>query len=110
MIFTCQFRPIKGTLTKQQTVVDGQVQLVTWEEATVFLFVQKEHASNFVIMDLIRHYLNDVASSGNVNVKVLMIEEYESVYQLVSSIEAKPLRSAISHHYYLIALFHDHCH
>ena len=109
--FSSQFCPIKGTVTKQQTVADGQVQLVNREETTVFLFVQKERAENLVIVDLTRHDLNGVVSSGDVNVNALMmmmIEEYESVYRLVSSIEAKLFRSAISHHYCLIALFHDH--
>lgn len=90
LVSTVQFRPIKGTLKKKQTAADGQVQCFTREQATALLSVQKEHAENLMIVDLIRHDLNGVVMSGDVDVKSLMVvEEYESVYQLVSVIEAK---------------------
>lgn len=89
LVSTVQFRPIKGTLKKMQMTTDGQVQCLTREQATAHLSVQKEQAENLMIVDLIRHDLNGVVKSGDVNVKGLMVvEEYESVYQLVSVIEA----------------------
>ena len=87
---TVQFRPIKGTLKKKQTATNGEVRYFTREQATALLSVQKERAENLMIVDLIRHDLNTVVRSGDVNVKGLMVvEEYESIYQLVSVIEAK---------------------
>ena len=93
MVSTCQFRPIKGTVKKQQLTSTGQVETVSLEQATALLNTQKEKAENLMIVDLIRHDLHGVAGSGNVNVKSLMaVEEYESVFQLVSVIEGKLLK------------------
>ena len=76
----CQLRPIKGTVRKTPTT--------TLEYAKSQLYTQKEMAENLMIVDLIRHDLNQVAHEGSVRVKKLMqVEEYKSVYQLVSVIE-----------------------
>ena len=84
----CQFRPIKGTVAKQQPTTNGPSRVVTLDEATTLLSSQKETAENLMIVDLIRHDLYGVLGSGNVNVSSLMqVEEYESVYQLGSVIE-----------------------
>jgi len=89
---TCQFRPIKGTVKKQQELKDGKIQDVTLAQATAILSTQKERAENLMIVDLIRHDLYGVTSFQNVIAKGLMvIEEYASVYQLVSVIEGKLL-------------------
>ncbi|KAF8457200.1 ADC synthase [Terfezia claveryi] len=76
----CQLRPIKGTVKRTTTT--------TLEYAKSILHAQKEMAENLMIVDLIRHDLNQVAHEGSVKVRKLMqVEEYKSVYQLVSVIE-----------------------
>ena len=85
---TCQFRPIKGTVQKRQFDASGRVRTVDVTEATQILSTTKERAENLMIVDLIRHDLHGVVGPGNVTVKQLMVvEEYESVFQLVSVIE-----------------------
>ncbi|KAF1990193.1 para-aminobenzoate synthase [Aulographum hederae CBS 113979] len=77
---TCQFRPIKGTF--------GKGPKTTREQAERHLNSTKELAENLMIVDLIRHDLHGVVGAGNVHMAKLMgIEEYETVYQLVSVIE-----------------------
>ncbi|MCJ1315224.1 para-aminobenzoate synthase, (PABA) [Xylographa vitiligo] len=84
----CQFRPIKGTVKKDQLRSDGTIHRVTRLEATEILKTQKEQAENLMIVDLIRHDLygvcRDVCVEG-----LMVVEEYESVFQLVSVIEGK---------------------
>jgi para-aminobenzoate synthetase len=76
----CQYRPIKGTVKKGPHV--------SYEDAEKILYSSKEKAENLMITDLIRHDLHGVAGPGNVSVTKLMeIEEYATVYQLVSVIE-----------------------
>jgi para-aminobenzoate synthetase len=78
----CQFRPIKGTVEKKNGL--------TRKEAEALLNVDKERAENLMIVDLIRHDLHGVVGSGNVKVEKLMaVEEYQTVYQLVSVIEGQ---------------------
>ena len=90
---TCQFRPIKGTVRKQQKLPDGRAHQVSLEEATAILSTRKERAENLMIVDLIRHDLHGVASFRDVDVKALMVvEEYQHVYQLVSVIEGTLFR------------------
>lgn len=85
---TCQFRPIKGTVQKLQTNVDGSSYSISRENATAILATQKEKAENLMIVDLIRHDLHGVCSK--VFVKDLMVvEEYETIFQLVSVIEGR---------------------
>jgi len=77
---TVQLRPIKGTVKKTPTM--------TREEAERILNTPKERAENLMILDLIRHDLHRILGAGNVTVPQLMrVEEYASVYQLVSVIE-----------------------
>lgn len=76
----CQFRPIKGTVKKGPGV--------TREMAEEILNSSKERAENLMIVDLIRHDLSGVVGARNVSVpKLMVLEEYETVYQLVSVIE-----------------------
>ncbi|KAL0260385.1 para-aminobenzoate synthase, (PABA) [Diplodia seriata] len=76
----CQYRPIKGTVQKK----DG----VTRADAARILNSSKERAENLMIVDLVRHDLHGVVGAGNVRVSKLMgVEEYETVFQLVSVIE-----------------------
>ncbi|KAI5258809.1 para-aminobenzoate synthase [Aureobasidium subglaciale] len=78
----CQFRPIKGTVEKKNGL--------TRDDAEKLLNVDKERAENLMIVDLIRHDLHGVVGSGNVKVEKLMtVEEYQTVFQLVSVIEGQ---------------------
>lgn len=83
---TCQFRPIKGTVNRNPK--DPTAQPVTLAQATAILSTDKERAENLMIVDLIRHDLHGVVGSGNVHVKKLMtVEAYATLYQLVTVIE-----------------------
>jgi len=81
---TCEYRPIKGTIKKTPSM--------TLSYAEQLLNVEKERAENLMIVDLIRHDLNGVlASSNNIATvpKLMQVEEYESVFQLVSIIRGE---------------------
>ncbi|KAF2878413.1 ADC synthase [Massariosphaeria phaeospora] len=78
-----QCRPIKGTVAKKAGVEAA--------DAYAILSSSKERAENLMIVDLVRHQLHGVYGSGNVLVKQLMeVEEYETLWQLVSVIYAVP--------------------
>ncbi|CAG8763353.1 11187_t:CDS:1, partial [Acaulospora colombiana] len=79
---TYQLRPIKGTLRKTATT--------TRQDAEVALRGStKEVAENLMIVDLIRHDLHGVVGE-NVEVKKFCgIEEYETVWQMVSVVQGK---------------------
>lgn len=78
-----QCRPIKGTVRKAKGV--------TRDDAMAILSSSKERAENLMIVDLVRHQLHGVYGSGNVNVSQLMeVEEYETLWQLVSVVDAIP--------------------
>lgn len=82
---TCQFRPIKGTVKRQP---DPSLPPLTLAQATTLLSTPKERAENLMIVDLIRHDLHGVVGSGNVTVpKLMVVEEYATLFQLVSVIE-----------------------
>ncbi|KAI4168872.1 MAG: hypothetical protein LQ343_006085 [Gyalolechia ehrenbergii] len=85
-IATCQFRPMKGTVRKEQQMPDGSVHQVSREQATAILASAKEQAENLMILDLIRHDLHGVCNKVCVP-GLMVVEEYGSVYQLVSVIE-----------------------
>ncbi|TKA68754.1 hypothetical protein B0A55_07407 [Friedmanniomyces simplex] len=90
----CQFRPIKGTVKKTPAM--------TREKAEVILSSEKERAENLMIVDLIRHDLSGVEGVRDVRVPQLMqVEEYTTVFQLVSVIEgdlhtSTPLTEALA--------------
>jgi para-aminobenzoate synthetase len=78
----CQFRPIKGTVKKSPDM--------TRDMAYETLGSSKERAENLMIVDLIRHDLCGVVGPHNSWVsKLMVVEEYETVYQLVSVIEGQ---------------------
>ncbi|KAF1937238.1 para-aminobenzoate synthase component 1 [Clathrospora elynae] len=80
---TAQCRPIKGTVQKKPGV--------TAEMAHTILSSSKERAENLMIVDLTRHQLHGVYGSENVRVSQLMeVEEYETLWQLVSVVDAVP--------------------
>lgn len=82
----CQFRPMKGTVRRQRK--DPALPPLTLEEATRILATPKEKAENLMIVDLIRHDLHGVVGSGNVKVtKLMVVEAYATLYQLVTVIE-----------------------
>jgi len=84
----CQFRPIKGTVKKACDHAGSPD--VTLAEATALLSTPKERAENLMIVDLIRHDLHGVVGSGRVTVpKLMVVEEYETLYQLVTVIEGE---------------------
>lgn len=78
----CQLRPIKGTVKKSPEI--------TREVAERLLAGStKEVAENLMIVDLIRHDLHGVVGE-DVRVKQFCkVEEYETVWQLVSVIEGR---------------------
>ncbi|KAF2118955.1 para-aminobenzoate synthase component 1 [Lophiotrema nucula] len=80
---SAQCRPIKGTVQKRPGV--------TAVDALAILSSPKERAENLMIVDLVRHQLHGVYGAGNVHVSQLMeVEEYETLWQLVSVIDAVP--------------------
>ena len=83
----CQFRPIKGTVKK----TSGMSRM----KAEELLSSPKERAENLMIVDLIRHDLSGVEGVRDVRVpKLMVVEEYEAVFQLVSVIEGTLAGSA----------------
>ncbi|RDX50477.1 para-aminobenzoate synthase [Lentinus brumalis] len=82
----CQLRPIKGTVRK----APGITRAVAEE---MLAGSTKEVAENLMIVDLIRHDLHSVVGE-DVHVKQFCkVEEYETVWQLVSVIEGRPDKS-----------------
>ena len=82
-----QYRPIKGTVPRQLRPDSKPISL---EEASSILATPKEQAENLMIVDLIRHDLHGVVGSGRVSVpKLMVVEEYRTVFQLVSVIEGR---------------------
>ncbi|XBW35395.1 hypothetical protein QEN19_000961 [Hanseniaspora menglaensis] len=75
-----ELRPIKGTVSKKKDPT------MTFEKATEILKTPKEFGENLMIVDLIRNDLYKLLQK--VELKELMtVEEYETVYQLVSVIK-----------------------
>lgn len=79
----CSLRPMKGTVKKSAYVS-------TLAQATALLDIPKEKAENLMIVDLVRHDLHSVCGSGNVSVpRLLVVEEYKSVFQMISVVEGQ---------------------
>lgn len=77
---TCQLRPIKGTVRKAPGISRADA-----EQALVGS--NKEVAENLMIVDLIRHDLHSVVGDEVQVKQFCAVEEYETVWQLVSVIE-----------------------
>ena len=77
-------KPMKGTTKRGiETAVDS---LIKYELENS----EKNRAENVMIVDLIRNDLGKISKYGSVNVKnIFEVENYESVYQMVSTIESK---------------------
>lgn len=85
-VSTVQFRPIKGTVRRYPNGPDKAA--LSLEQATALLSTPKERAENLMIVDLIRHDLHGVVGSGNVCVpKLMVVEEYATLFQLVTVVE-----------------------
>ncbi|QPG74196.1 hypothetical protein FOA43_001520 [Brettanomyces nanus] len=74
----CQMRPIKGTVKKTEKT--------GYASACQELLIPKEMGENLMIVDLIRHDLYTLLKDVKVS-KLMGVEEYQTVYQLVSVIE-----------------------
>lgn len=72
-----ELRPIKGTVKRTEST--------TLEEATKILRTPKEMGENLMIVDLIRHDLQTFTDSVVVD-SLMAIEEYKTVYQMVTVI------------------------
>ena len=79
---TCQLRPIKGTIRKGPGVTRTLA-----EQALIGS--PKEVAENLMIVDLIRHDLHGVVGNDVEVKQFCTVEEYETVWQMVSVIEGK---------------------
>ncbi|CAI5759260.1 unnamed protein product [Candida verbasci] len=75
-----EFRPIKGTVKNNEDT--------TLEKATKILKTPKEIGENLMIVDLIRHDVYQFTNDVNVS-QLMTVEEYKTVYQLVSVIQGK---------------------
>ncbi|KAI2641616.1 para-aminobenzoate synthase [Hypomontagnella submonticulosa] len=79
----CSMRPMKGTVRKSRAVA-------TLAQAEAILHVPKEEAENLMIVDLVRHDLHGVCGPGRVEVpKLNIVEEYASVFQMISVVEGR---------------------
>jgi para-aminobenzoate synthetase len=77
-----QMRPIKGTVRKSPSLTRAMAE-------KALAGSKKEVAENLMIVDLIRHDLHSVVGT-DVRVKQFCnVEEYETVWQLVSAIEGR---------------------
>ncbi|KAJ3548866.1 hypothetical protein NMY22_g1099 [Coprinellus aureogranulatus] len=86
----CQLRPIKGTVRKGPAITRAVAeQLLAGSE--------KEVAENLMIVDLIRHDLHGVLGENVKVTKFCGVEEYETVWQLVSVIEGKHDKGSAKH-------------
>ncbi|KIJ54298.1 hypothetical protein M422DRAFT_241547 [Sphaerobolus stellatus SS14] len=85
----CELRPIKGTLRKVVVDEEGKKRVMRREDAEELLGRNvKERAENLMIVDLVRHDLGGVidAPDGVSVERLMVIEEYETVWQMVSVI------------------------
>ncbi|CCK69789.1 4-amino-4-deoxychorismate synthase KNAG_0D00360 [Huiozyma naganishii CBS 8797] len=76
---TCELRPIKGTVRKSPQMDRAR--------ATEILKTPKEFGENLMILDLIRNDLYELLPDVRVE-EFMTVEEYATVYQLVSVVKA----------------------
>ena len=86
----CSMRPMKGTVRKSKHVS-------TLAEAEALLHIPKEIAENLMIVDLVRHDLHGICGAGRVTVpELLKVEEYATVFTMITNVAAKLDRSHLS--------------
>jgi len=78
----CQLRPIKGTVKKRPGITRADAEKALRGSC-------KEVAENLMIVDLIRHDLHAVVGLDVEVKQFCSVEEYETVWQMVSVIEGK---------------------
>ncbi|KAF7799288.1 hypothetical protein EIP86_010520 [Pleurotus ostreatoroseus] len=83
----CQLRPIKGTVRKAPGVTRAAAEQALVGSA-------KEVAENLMIVDLIRHDLHGVVGDDVAVRQFCGVEEYATVWQLVSVIEGRVARGS----------------
>lgn len=93
-----ELRPIKGTVKKSPEM--------TYEAATKILKTPKEMGENLMIVDLIRHDLHQFISKVTVD-QLMAVEEYETVYQLVSVIRGELVKDDIERPFNGLDILHD---
>lgn len=82
---SCELRPIKGTVKKTYDM--------TLSKATEILKTPKEFGENLMILDLIRNDLYELLNKVTVD-ELMSVEEYKTVYQLVSVIKGHELNTS----------------
>ncbi|WWP01447.1 MAG: chorismate-binding protein [Candidatus Dasytiphilus stammeri] len=83
---TIYTKPIKGTSSRLNNV------LLDFKSAQCLATSEKNRAENLMIVDLMRNDLRQVSFPGSISVTKLMnIESYRTVHQMVSTIEGKLL-------------------
>ncbi|WWP01116.1 MAG: aminodeoxychorismate synthase component I [Candidatus Dasytiphilus stammeri] len=81
---TIYTKPIKGTSRRSNNLI------LDFESAQRLACSEKNRAENLMIVDLMRNDLRQVSFPGSVSVTKLMnIESYRTVHQMVSTIEGK---------------------
>lgn len=83
---TCELRPIKGTVKKTKEM--------NLQKATEILKTPKEFGENLMILDLIRNDIYELLPDVHVD-DFMSIEEYQTLYQLVSVVRAHNLSKSI---------------
>ncbi|KAF8078895.1 ADC synthase [Lyophyllum atratum] len=83
----CQLRPIKGTVRKAPGITRAVAEQLLAGST-------KEVAENLMIVDLIRHDLHGVLGEDVQVKQFCVVEEYETVWQLVSVIEGRLARDS----------------
>ncbi|CAR27853.1 ZYRO0D08118p [Zygosaccharomyces rouxii] len=83
---TCELRPIKGTVKKSDEM--------NLQMATEILKTPKEFGENLMILDLIRNDLYELLPDVHVE-EFMSVEEYQTVYQMVSVVQAHNLSKSI---------------
>ncbi len=81
-------RPMKGTAARGRFAAEDA------ERADTLVHSEKDRAENVMIVDLLRNDLGMLAEPGSVEVpRLFELERYETVWQLTSTVTARPRRS-----------------